>query len=219
MKIHRVVQMLGATTSTGKLADDMYDLNYKDYYSEADGKDIPISHMDFQHLIRAFIKMMDKVKYYKKLAEDNFVSSVDDLDEREKLTEQITELKKQTDVLVKDNSELRFQMQQVDRNQTVSKESYDIAWHHMELWKKRYESMLPKPMLGDVKMFSEIPNDSFGKSLVDNMKAYLNKDSYKMRVRGQYLDEETKQSEGWRKYERGQPIEKSKCLRVYIDTK
>jgi len=56
MKIHRVVQMLGATTTSGKLASDMYDLNYKDYYSEADGKDIPISHMDFQHLIRAFIK-------------------------------------------------------------------------------------------------------------------------------------------------------------------
>ena len=29
MKIHRVVQMLGATTSSGKLASDMYDLNYK----------------------------------------------------------------------------------------------------------------------------------------------------------------------------------------------
>ena len=40
-----------------------------------------------------------------------------------------------------------------------------------------------------------------------------------MRVRGQYLDDETKQTEGWRKYERGQPIEKSKCLRVYIDVK
>ncbi len=49
MKIHRVVQMLGATTSTGKLANDMYDLNYKTYYSEAEDKDIPISHMDFQH--------------------------------------------------------------------------------------------------------------------------------------------------------------------------
>lgn len=198
MKIHRVVQMLGATTTSGKLASDMYDLNYKTYYSEADGKDIPISHMDFQHLIRAFIKMMDKVERCMK--ERNF-------------------LQEENENLEKENAELRFQIKQVDRNQTVSKDSYDIAWHHMELWKKRYESMLPKPMLGDVKMFSEIPNDSFGKSLVDNMKAYLNKDSYKMRVRGQYLDEETKQSEGWRKYERGQPIEKSKCLRVYIDTK
>ena len=67
MKIHRVVQMLGATTSTGKLADDMYDLNYKTYYSKAEDKDIPISHMDFQHLVRAFIKQSAEVEYYKKL--------------------------------------------------------------------------------------------------------------------------------------------------------
>ena len=78
MKIHRVVQMLGATTSTGKLAEDMYDLNYKTYYSKAEDKDIPISHMDFQHLIRAFIKQSAEVEYYKKLAEDNFKSSVDE---------------------------------------------------------------------------------------------------------------------------------------------
>ena len=61
MKIHRVVQMLGATTSTGKLADDMYDLGHKDYYSEAEGRDIPISHMDFQHLVRAFVKQNEEV--------------------------------------------------------------------------------------------------------------------------------------------------------------
>ena len=56
MKIHRVVQMLGATTSTGKLADDMYNLGHKDYYSEAQDRYIPISHMDFQHMVRAFVK-------------------------------------------------------------------------------------------------------------------------------------------------------------------
>ena len=40
-----------------------------------------------------------------------------------------------------------------------------------------------------------------------------------MRVRGQYLKDEVKESEGWQKYDRGQPIDKSKCLRVYIDKK
>ena len=60
MKIHRVVQMLGATTSTGKLASDMYDLNYKTYYSEAEDKHIPISHMDFQHMVRAFAKLCEQ---------------------------------------------------------------------------------------------------------------------------------------------------------------
>ena len=60
MKIHRVVQMLGATTSTGKLAEDMYDLGHKDYYSEAKGTHIPISHMDFQHMVRAFVKLTEQ---------------------------------------------------------------------------------------------------------------------------------------------------------------
>ena len=62
MKIHRIVQMLGATTTSGKLASDMYDLNYKTYYSHEEQRDLPISHMDFQHLIRAFIKLCDRIK-------------------------------------------------------------------------------------------------------------------------------------------------------------
>ena len=213
MKIHRVVQMLGATTSTGKLANDMYDLNYKTYYSEAEDKDIPISHMDFQHLIRAFIKMMDKVKYYKKLAEDNFVSSVDDLDEREKLQQKYDKLREVYAIMF-DNCDVK------DKHIFKLQEKHQKEVDNAEYWKTQYR--IANDLLGikgDKKMFSEIPNNSFGKSLVDNMKAYLNKDSYKMRVRGQYLDEETKQSEGWRKYDRGQPIDKSKCLRVYIDTK
>jgi chromosome segregation ATPase len=72
---------------------------------------------------------------------------------------------------------------------------------------------------GHAYVFSEIPNDDEGREFVQKLKDYLNKESYKMRVRGQYLDDETKQTEGWRKYERGQPIEKSKCLRVYVDVK
>jgi len=194
MKIHRVVQMLGATTSTGKLADDMYDLGHKDYYSEAEDRYIPISHMDFQHMVRAFVKQNDE-----DVRTDTQEGKCADL--------------------TKVNAELRFQIEQVDRNQTVSKEAYDIAWQNMELWKKRYESQLPTPILGDVKMFSEIPNDPDGGSFVYLLRKYLNNVSYKIRVRGQYLDEQTKKTEGWRKYERGQPLEKSKCFRVYIDVK
>jgi len=68
MKIHRVVQMLGATTSTGKLASDMYDLGHKDYYSKEQDRYIPISHMDFQHMVRAFVKQNDRI-YKKNLRE------------------------------------------------------------------------------------------------------------------------------------------------------
>ena len=65
--------------------------------------------------------------------------------------------------------------------------------------------------------FCDIPNNTIGQRLVELMKYYLNKKSYKLRVKGQYLDDETKKTEGWKKYEYGQPIGKSKCLRVYID--
>jgi len=72
---------------------------------------------------------------------------------------------------------------------------------------------------GDVKMFSEIPNDASGRAFVAQLKEYLNTESYSVRVRGQYLNDATKQAEGWRPYSYGQPISKSKCLRVYVDTK
>jgi len=72
---------------------------------------------------------------------------------------------------------------------------------------------------GHAYVFSEIPNDDEGRELVQKMKDYLNKESYKIRVKGQYLDEETKRIEGWRVHQFGQPISKSKCLRVYVDVK
>ena len=68
---------------------------------------------------------------------------------------------------------------------------------------------------GDRMMFKDIPNDEIGKAFVSQLKKYLNTDSYKIRVRGQYLID----GEDWRRYSFGQPIDKSKCLRVYVDKK
>ena len=69
-------------------------------------------------------------------------------------------------------------------------------------------------------VFSDIPNNFIGNTMVDYMKKFINKDSYKMRVRGQYLDtSKLEVGESWKTYEDGQPISKSKCLRIYIDKK
>ena len=226
MKIHRVVQMLGATTSTGKLADDMYALGHKDYYSEAEDRYIPISHMDFQHMVRAFVKQNDE-----DVRTDTQEGKYDDL-------------KKQTDVLVKDNSELRFQIQQVDRNQTVSKEAYDIAWDNNKSWQKKYDELNVKyihncvwqeryeaelknaeywkreynnvSIKGHGYVFCEIPNDTDGQEFVDTMKKYFNKKSYKMRVRGQHIKPELK---GTGATYHGQSIDESTHMRIYIDAK
>ena len=68
---------------------------------------------------------------------------------------------------------------------------------------------------GDRMMFQDIPNDASGRAFVAQLREYLNTDSYKVRVRGQYLID----GEDWKRYSFGQPISKSKCLRVYVDKK
>jgi len=94
-----------------------------------------------------------------------------------------------------------------------------------DLKQERNRAMMYAEMINDkcpnghAYVFSEIPNDDEGKEFVQKMKGYLNKESYKLRVKGQYLDEETKRTEGWKVHQYGQPISKSKCLRVYVDVK
>ena len=193
MKVKTIIKILEAIE--GKLPIDMYELADTSYLSHSKQEMIPITEMDTIHLIRAFKNDRRKreeiedykkqINYWKKLAEDNFISSVDDLDENEIMVNHLT---KEVD---KHKDRIRYLERCIDNN-------------------------MPK---GDVKMFSEIPNDSFGQRLVEHMKLYLNKDSYKMRVRGQYLKEDVKETEGWRRYDTGQPLSKSKCIRVYVDVK
>jgi len=64
-------------------------------------------------------------------------------------------------------------------------------------------------------VFSEIPNTEENLKMVKLMKKYVNKDRYTVRWRGQYLID----GEDWKKYTDGQPMNKSKCIRVYIDSK
>lgn len=173
MKIHRIVQMLGATTTSGKLADDMYDLNYKTYYSEAEKRDIPISHMDFQHMVRAFVK----------------------LSEQEDMLDRSKHMGKVADLVAK-----------IERLEGIIEEKDE----HID---KLIEDKKPK---GYEYMFSEIPNTEHGEKLVKNMRAYLNDETYTMRVRGQHLKKELY---GQGRAYFGQSIEDSTHLRVYINKK
>ena len=244
MKIHRVVQMLGATTSTGKLADDMYDLGHKDYYSEAEDRYIPISHMDFQHMVRAFVKqneetdnaMSRSMKLRNFLQEENETLEM----QNEKLKEDV----KKTDDIVENNDkiyrkkikelELENQrlVQQLEHDETVvSKEAYQVMWDNCDVWKERYQhevdnaeywkaqyrianDLLQPKGCGYV--FSEIPNDTDGQEFVDTMKQYFNKKSYKMRVRGQHIKPELK---GTGATYFGQSKAESTHMRIYIDVK
>ena len=110
---------------------------------------------------------------------------------------------------------------EVNRKPTVTAEAYDIAWKEWERWKKRAEMWQKEYVKATSKqgcnyVFSEIPNDTDGQEFVDTMKKYLNKDSYKMRVRGQHIKEELKGTGAtyW-----GQGLNESSHIRVYIDVK
>ena len=219
MKIHRVVTMLGATTSTGKLASDMYELGKKYYYSEDRGYKMPISEMDFQHMVRAFVKlseqedMLDRSKHFSRTVEvvknkdktikklqddlkDGFKQSVDDL-------EQLTYQEKIINGL---RSETKGLKEKVERLEGIIEEKDEqIDKLHEEKKPKGYEYM-----------FSEIPNTEYGEKLVKSMRAYLNDETYTMRVRGQHLKKELY---GQGRAYWGQSIEDSSHLRVYINKK
>ena len=220
MKIHRVVQMLGATTSTGKLADDMYNLNYKDYYSKEQDRYIPISHMDFQHLVRAFVKqneedvrtdtqegkIKEQAEFYDDVVEKNDKIYKKNLAE---LQDKYDELRKTYAVLLEDYN--------TDTGRGIWKERYEKEVDNAEYWKAQYrianDLLQPK---GCGYVFSEIPNDTDGQEFVDNMKQYFNKKSYKIRVRGQHIKPELK---GTGATYFGQNLNESTHMRVSIDAK
>ena len=117
-------------------------------------------------------------EYWKKLAEDNFISSVND-----------------------------------SETSDTWKERYEKEVSKAEFWKDAYYNNQPK---GCGYAFSEIPNDTDGQEFVDTMKKYLNKDSYKMRVRGQHIKPELRGTGAtyW-----GQGLNESTHMRIYIDKK
>ena len=187
------------------------------YYSRSKQKFIDIATMTDQHVRNAFI---EKCKH--EPAEDAIYAQQQE-ERASRLQDRVIELEKT--------------IRKLNNQPTVKAEAYDVAWKKIEtlqaenddlrfdLKQERNRAMLYAEMVNDkcpnghAYVFSEIPNDDEGRELVQKMKDYLNKESYKLRVKGQYLDEETKRTEGWRVHQFGQPISKSKCLRVYVDVK
>ena len=156
MKIKTIIKMADVLDDSRRMPCDMYKLDEVSYVSESRGDSIPIADMDIVHLVRAFKK--DRAKCVNHVTDADLIKQNRDLVSANKTLGRLhdmwkekamnivekssyDDLKKQTDVLVKDNSELRFQIQQVDRNQTVSKEAYDIAWDNNKILKNKYEEL------------------------------------------------------------------------------
>ena len=218
MKIHRVVQMLGLTQESGRLASDMYDLNDKEYYSKAEGKYIPISHMDFQHLVRAFVKQNDE-----DIRNDTQEGKIVDVIKAKDHI--INGLRSQVETLsskVKDQDRgrvlrIRELNEKIEKLKAIIEEKDELIdkWFKEEhRWRKAYANDCYTQ--GWRYVFSEIPNDTDGQEFVDTMKKYLNKESYKIRVKGQHLKKELY---GQGRAYHGANMEDSTHMRVYIDKK
>ena len=116
--------------------------------------------------------------------------------DQDDLNRQITELKKE-------NIKLVAQLENDEHNVG-----------HLDEKMKRLD-YLEKLFSENRYVFSDIPNTPENMKMVKLMKKHINKRKYTMRWRGQYLND----GEDWRKYQMGQPLSKSKCIRVYIDSK
>ena len=211
MKIHKLVDVLGAINDTGKLASDMYELGKKHYYSEAQGQKIPVSEMDFQHLVRAFVKLCEQE---------------DMLDRSEHMSTTKELMEKIKDLEARDTLEYHDLHGKIDKLDNIISEKDDYIEHLREKikgledtvqhWYKKYNGLEDSSKTkGHRYVFSEIPNDEYGKKLTRGMKVYLNNESYTMRVRGQHLKKELY---GQGKAYHGANIEDCTHLRVYIDT-
>ena len=190
----------------------MYELDEVDHYSIHRNEPIRIADMDVVYLIRAFRhqeRMLNRqvgAEMISKVAKERDMWKEKALNMVEKETYEAT----------------KEALAEVNRQPTVKAEAYDVAWKRIRtlekrasMWQREYEKATHKK--GCNYVFSEIPNDEEGNAFIKNLKQYLNKESYKIRVKGQYLKDEVKEVDGWRPYNFGQPISKSKCLRVYVD--
>tara|TARA_Y100000004_G_scaffold70161_1_gene78850 strand:+ start:2088 stop:2672 length:585 start_codon:yes stop_codon:yes gene_type:complete len=192
MKIHKLVDVLGAINDTGKLACDMYELGKKHYYSEAQGQKIPVSEMDFQHLVRAFVKLCEQ---------EDMLDRSEHMGTTKDLVAKIEKL----DSIVNEKDDY------IDHLREKVKGLEDTVQH----WYTKYNGLEDSSKTkGHRYVFCEIPNDEYGKKLTRGMKVYLNNESYTMRVRGQHLKKELY---GQGKAYHGANIEDCTHLRVYID--
>ena len=190
MKVKRVVQLVSATTDTGRLACDMYDLDAKEYYSEAQAEHIPIADMDFQHLVRAFIKQLAKEK-------TNHYNTVDIVYAKDSIINGLRSQVETLEGIIEEKDEL------IDR--------WSKAEHR---WRKAYHDSAHTN--GHYYTFCEVPQDEEGKEFIKNCKKYLNKESYAIRVKGQHLK---KDLYGQGRAYHGANMEDSSHMRVYIDKK
>jgi hypothetical protein len=173
-------------------------------------KDVP---EDFEHEKKVYQFRVDTVeKHNKELREHlakGFELSLKDQDT-------ITELKKENKDAINEGVYLRNENEgYLKEIEELKKEIKHLKNDNSRNFHRSRLAYLEKLINEHRYVFSDIPNNEENLKMVKLMKKHINKNRYTLRWRGQYLVE----GEDWRKYQDGQPMNKSKCIRVYIDNK
>jgi len=205
------------------------------YYSNTKDELININDMHHQHVWYAFKKLCDRLEELemsKKIWSNSFDSTTTEYvrkDVYELMFDKATRQDNTIEHLLNENSKLKkkfdkavselFEKSKLKKNAN-SKSVFKLEKEVSRLKEQINRMYKDQKHIGHRYVFSNIPNTEEGRQTVHKLRKWLNKDSYNMRVRGQYLDK-SKLSEGesWRTYDDGQPLSKSKCIRLYIDKK
>jgi len=139
---------------------------------------------------------------HEKRNKDRTYAILDKAELQDDLNRQITNLRIKQKELEKENVRLVAQLENDEHNVG-----------HLDEKMKRLD-YLEKVFASNRYVFTDIPNTPENLKMVKMMKKYVNKRRYNLRWRGQYLVE----GENWKQYQYGQPLSKSKCIRVYIDS-
>jgi hypothetical protein len=140
---------------------------------------------------------LEEIKELKK--ENTDLRKIQDQDD---LNRQITNLRIKQRELEKENVKLVAQLENDEHN---------VGYLDEKMKRLDY---LEKVFASNRYVFTDIPNTPENLKMVKMMKKYVNKRRYNLRWRGQYLVD----GENWKQYQYGQPLSKSKCIRVYIDS-
>ena len=208
------------------------------YYSKSKDEYVNINDMHHQHVWYAFKKLCDRLEElgicehiweerlggYLDYKPTDFVRK----DVYELLFDKCERLEKNAKILEKNVLDARFtpkatsnQVFKLERTLSEERTTAKELFRTVKRLRQQITDMYAEQRHSSPRYhFSEIPNDYEGRDLVKQLKRYLNKDRYSIRVRGQYLDKsKLGKNETWRNYDDGQPLNKSKCIRVYIDQK
>ena len=169
------------------------------YYSNTKQELVNINDMHHQHVWYAFKKLCDRLEQLaltQAIWDDAFNPAKD----------------------IKVNANSRMVLKLEEEVSRLRRELKRVMKLNKSMYHSYYNSHLKNK--GHRYVFSNIPNTEEGRQTIHKLRKWLNKDTYNMRIRGQYLDK-TKLSDGetWKNYNDGQPLSKSRCIRVYLDKK